>query len=133
MGPSIREACAWWSRTEAGARAADALGGFGFSVQGSATNADRQDYPVTEVRYASGASDKAKAVLGYLGGVGEITSLQGSAPAGADVVLVIGRDFKGLSRPASTTAPKSSATTKKPVSGGSRSSGTTSGASGSAA
>jgi LCP family protein required for cell wall assembly len=104
--------------TGAGARAADALGGFGFSVQGSATNADRQDYPVTEVRYASGESDKAKAVLGYLGGVGEITALQGSAPAGADVVLVIGRDFKGLSRPSSTTAPKTSATKGAPSGGG---------------
>ena len=105
--------------TGAGARAADALGGFGFSVQGSATNADRSDYPVTEVRYASGESEKAKAVLGYLGGVGEITSLQGSAPAGADVVLVIGRDFKGLSRPQSTTAPKTSATQPKASGGGS--------------
>jgi LCP family protein required for cell wall assembly len=110
--------------TGAGARAADALGGFGFSVQGSATNADRQDYPVTEVRYASGESDKAKAVLSYLGGVGEMTSLQGSAPAGADVVLVIGRDFKGLSRPASTTAPKTSQTSAKGSGSGSTGSGT---------
>jgi LCP family protein required for cell wall assembly len=103
----------------AGARAADALGGFGFSVLGSATNADRSDYPVTEVRYAPGESDKAKAVLGYLGGVGEMTELQGSAPAAADVVLVIGRDFKGLSRPTSTTAPKSSQTSAKSSGGGS--------------
>jgi LCP family protein required for cell wall assembly len=96
--------------TGAGAHAADGLGGFGFAVQGSATNADRQDYPVTEVRYASGEADKAKAVLSYLGGVGEITPIEGSSPANADVVLVIGRDFKGLSRPSSTTAPKTSAT-----------------------
>jgi LCP family protein required for cell wall assembly len=95
--------------TGAGKRAADALGGFGFNVVGSATNADRSDYQVTEVRYTSGASDKAKTVLAYLGGVGEMTSLQGNAPASADVVLVLGRDFKGLSRPASTTAPKGSA------------------------
>jgi polyisoprenyl-teichoic acid--peptidoglycan teichoic acid transferase len=96
--------------TGAGARAADALGGFGFAVVGSASNADRPDYQVTEVRYASGASDKAKAVLAYLGGVGTMTELQGSAPASADVVLVLGRDFKGLSRPSPTNAPKSSAT-----------------------
>jgi LCP family protein required for cell wall assembly len=115
--------------TGAGARAADGLGGFGFSVLGSATNADRSDYPVTEVRYVSGASDRAKAVLAYLGGVGEITPLPGSAPAGADVVLVIGRDYKGLSRPASTTAPKTSATTAKRSGGGSAGSGARSGSS----
>jgi len=118
--------------TGAGARAADALGGFGFSVVGSATNADRQDYPVTEVRYASGASDKAKAVLSYLGGVGEMTQLEGNAPADADVVLVIGRDFKGLSKPASTTAPKTSAP-KGSSSGGNPTAGATSGTSGPAA
>jgi LCP family protein required for cell wall assembly len=95
--------------TGAGARAADALGGFGFSVVGSASNADRQDYQVTEVRYASGASGDAKAVLAYLGGIGVITPIEGSAPAGTDVVLVVGRDFKGLSRPSPTTAAKSSA------------------------
>jgi len=119
--------------TGAGARAADALGGFGFSVLGSATNADRQDYPVTEVRYVSGASDKAKAVLSYLGGVGEMTSLDGQAPAGADVVLVIGRDFKGLSRPASTAAPKNSGGSGTTAVGGSKASGATSSGSGTAA
>src|SRR5262249_40874077 len=79
--------------TGAGARAADALGGFGFSVVGSASNADRQDYQVTEVRYASGASDAAKAVLSYLGGGGDITSLQAGAPAGADLTLLLRRAF----------------------------------------
>lgn len=117
----------------AGARAADALGGFGFSVLGSATNADRQDYPVTEVRYVSGASDKAKAVLGYLGGVGEITALDGQAPAGADVVLVIGRDFKGLSKPSSTTSPKTSGGSGSTAHTGSTGSAAKSGGSGTAA
>jgi polyisoprenyl-teichoic acid--peptidoglycan teichoic acid transferase len=96
-------------KTGAGARAADALGGFGFSVVGPATNADKSNYSVTEVRYASGASDKAKLVQSYLGGAGTITALNGSAPGGADIVLVLGTDYKGLSRPSSTTAPKSTA------------------------
>ncbi len=42
-------------RTGLGAQAVSSLSGLGYSVVGSATNADRSDYSVTEVRYASGA------------------------------------------------------------------------------
>jgi LCP family protein required for cell wall assembly len=111
--------------TGAGSRAADGLGGFGFQVVGPATNADRSDYPITQVRYASGASDKAKLVQSYLSGVGTVVPLEGNAPAAADVVLVIGRDFKGLSKPSPTSAPKSSGSTAHAGSaGGSGASGT---------
>ena len=97
-------------RTGLGARAGDALGGLGLAVVGPATNADRSDYLVTEVRYAPGAAAKAQFLLSLLGGAGRVVPLGSSAPAGADLVLVIGRDYNGLSRPAPTTA-----TTKAPA------------------
>jgi LCP family protein required for cell wall assembly len=119
-------------RTGLGARADDALGGLGFSVVGSATNADRSDYAVTEVRYAPGAATKARFLLSELGGAGKVVALNGGAPAGADIVLILGRDYKGLSRPAPKTAtstPSSPASSGARSSGGSTASGTPSAAS----
>jgi len=91
-----------------------ALHRVGFAVLGQAANADRSDYAVTEVRYASGAQNKARFVLAYLGGAGKVVPLQGAAAEGdADVVLVVGRDFAGVAAPAHrapssvTTAPRS--------------------------
>ncbi len=95
-----------------GARADDALGGLGYSVVGSATNADRTDYTVTEVRYVSGADTKARFLLSELGGAGKVVALRGGAPAGADIVLVLGRDYSGLSHPATTPAPTTAPKTK---------------------
>lgn len=114
-------------RTGLGASANDALGGLGFSAVGAATNADRSDYTVTEVRYAAGASAKAQFLASYLGGAGKVVALNGSAPAGADVVLVLGRDYSGLSRPTAkaTTAPSTKNTgTTKGVAGGATSAST---------
>ncbi|MCU1466362.1 MAG: hypothetical protein JWM72_2290, partial [Actinomycetia bacterium] len=74
---------------------------------GAATNADRSDYTVTEVRYGSNAKDKADFLLSKLGGIGKTVQLQGNAPAGADVVLVLGTDYKGLTSPNTTAAPSS--------------------------
>lgn len=88
-----------------GARADDSLGGLGYSVVGTATNADRSDYTVTEVRYGSGAEAKARFLVSELGGAGKIVALKGAAPAGGDLVLVLGRDYKGLSHPASAATP----------------------------
>jgi LCP family protein required for cell wall assembly len=97
-------------RNGLGASASDALGGLGFSSVGAATNADRGDYAVTEIRYAPGATAKAQFLLSYLGGAGKVVALDGgSAPDGVDVVLVLGRDYKGLTRP--TGKSTSSATT----------------------
>jgi polyisoprenyl-teichoic acid--peptidoglycan teichoic acid transferase len=109
-------------RTGLGARADDALGGLGFSVVGAATNADRSDYAVTEVRYAPGAVTKARFLLSELGGAGKVLALKGGAPSGADIVLVLGRDYKGLSRVAPTTATSpasSTASSSARASGGS--------------
>jgi hypothetical protein len=88
-------------RTGAGSTTLDALKGAGFAVLPPATNADRSDYTISEVRYAPGAGNqnKAKLVLAYLGGAGKVVALQG-ATEGADVVLVVGRDFSTISAPA---------------------------------
>jgi LCP family protein required for cell wall assembly len=93
-------------KTGLGARADDALSGLGYSVVGHATNADRNDYTVTEVRYVSGAETKARFLLSELGGAGKVVAIdKGSAPAGTDVLLVLGRDYKGLSHASATTSP----------------------------
>ena len=116
-------------RTGLGARAHDALRGLGFATVGAATNADRSDYAVTEVRYKSNAKDKAQFLLSKLGGIGKSVELKGEAPAGADIVLVLGTDYKGLTSPPTTGAtsrPASTAPRSTGPSGGSIASSATS-------
>ncbi len=83
----------------------------GFATVGNASNADRSDYTVTEVRYGSNAKDKAQFLLSQLGGIGKTVELNGKAPSGADVVLVLGTDYHGLTSPATsrTSAPAATA------------------------
>ncbi len=90
-------------RTGAGGTARAALQEAGFVGVGEATNADRSDYDETEVRYAPDAKTKAELVRSYLGGAGRLVALD-DAPAGADVVLVIGQDFDAITSPATTPA-----------------------------
>ncbi len=99
---SVRVAVQNGSRRQGvGSTTLDALHRLGFAVLGQAANADRNDYAVSEVRYSSGAQNKARLVLAYLGGAGKLAPLQGAdADSDADVVLVIGRDFSGVSAPA---------------------------------
>ncbi|MDQ1509986.1 MAG: hypothetical protein QOG50_1830 [Actinomycetota bacterium] len=78
------------------------LGTDGFTLGAPATNADRSDYDVTEVRYGPAAKTKAQLVLAYLGGAGKLVSLA-SAPSGADVIVVLGRDFRQVTAPATST------------------------------
>ncbi|HUI49079.1 MAG TPA: LCP family protein [Acidimicrobiia bacterium] len=96
-------------RTGLGAGAHDALAHLGFSLVAPATNADRSDYAVTEVRYVPGASAKAQFLLSELGGAGRAVALNGSAPNGADVVLVLGTDYHGLSSVSTTGTPATAA------------------------
>jgi hypothetical protein len=70
----------------------------GFRAASPASDADRSNYSVTEVRYAPGAEKKAKLVLAFLGGAGKLTALR-SAPNGADVVVVLGQDFAHVATP----------------------------------
>ena len=87
----------------------------GFNVGAPASDADRSDYAVTEVRYAPGAETKARFVLAFLGGAGKEVALD-AAPSGVDVVVVLGQDFRQVTIPAAgttvapTTAPKPTGT-----------------------
>jgi len=84
-----------------GAAAFSSLQHDGFAVSGAATNADRSDYGITEVRYAPGKQAEGHLVLSYLAGAGKLVALGTSQ--GVDVVLVIGRDFSAVSAPASSS------------------------------
>jgi polyisoprenyl-teichoic acid--peptidoglycan teichoic acid transferase len=94
----------------AAGRALTALQADGFQVGAPASDADRLNYTVTEVRYAPGAEKKAELVHAYLGGAGKVVALT-SVPAGVDVVVVLGQDFHQVSAPAAatTTTPTSAA------------------------
>jgi LCP family protein required for cell wall assembly len=87
----------------AAGKARDNLGADGFALGAPAANADRSNYDVTEVRYGPGAKTKAQLVLAYLGGAGKLVALD-SAPSGADVVLVLGADFHGVTAPVTSTS-----------------------------
>jgi LCP family protein required for cell wall assembly len=78
--------------------ALDQLGSAGFTVAAPATDADRTDYDVTEVRYAPGGEKKAELVLAYLGGAGKVVPYS-AAPEGVDVIVVLGDDFSHVSAP----------------------------------
>jgi LCP family protein required for cell wall assembly len=97
--------------TGAAGKARTDLGADGFALGAAASDADRLDYSVTEVRYGPGAKTKAELVLAYLGGAGKLVSLS-TAPRGGDVVLVLGRDFNQVTAPVTSTtgAPTSQGT-----------------------
>jgi hypothetical protein len=97
----------------AASRAQSALVAAGFQAPGAATDADRSDYTVTEVRYGPGGQKKAELVLAFLGGAGKLVA-EGTAPkSGTDVVVVLGQDFQQVSVPAAaTTTPPPAPTTK---------------------
>jgi LCP family protein required for cell wall assembly len=86
----------------AAGRADADLAAAGFVIGAPAANADRSNYAVTEVRFAPGAKEKGQLVLAYLGGAGKLVELE-SAPNGAAVVVVLGRDFDAVSAPATST------------------------------
>jgi LCP family protein required for cell wall assembly len=103
-------------RNGAGSTTVDALRQRGFAVLGPATNADRSEYAVTEVQYSRGAQNKARLVLAYLGGAGKLVPLDAAA-GGADVVLVVGRDFSSVTAP-SAPRPSTATAGTRPVSSG---------------
>jgi LCP family protein required for cell wall assembly len=61
----------------------------------------------TEIRYRPGSDDKAREVQRYVGGVGKLVRDGGIVEA--DVVLVLGRDFNGVTPPAGAALPADSA------------------------
>jgi LCP family protein required for cell wall assembly len=75
-------------------------------LQGGATgNADAREE--TEVRYRPGSEDKAEVVQGLTGGVG--TLVEDDAIVQADVQLVLGDDFTGVTPPAGAAPAETSA------------------------
>ena len=80
---------------QAGDSAAD-LGAVGFGTAGLG-DADGFGYSRTEIRYASGAQPKAALLARYLGGAGKLVA--DSTIRGADIVLVTGTDWKGVTPP----------------------------------
>jgi LCP family protein required for cell wall assembly len=96
------------------ATALTALKNLGFIAASPATNADRSDYSVTEVRYAPGAQNKAQLVLARLGGAGKLVALP-SAVGNADVVVVLGTDFSAVRAPSSQASGSGAPTTKQVV------------------
>jgi hypothetical protein len=81
----------------------DQLGGVGF-VKAGTGNDERGRVAVTEIRFANGADDKARALLPF---VGTTAKLVGDPTLkNTDVTVVIGADFGGLTLPnAGGTAP----------------------------
>lgn len=94
----------------------DSLHALGFAGIDPPGDADRLDYAATEIRYAPGAEGHARLVKAYLAGAGTLVPLD-EAPAAADVVLVLGRDFEGVYAPGTaptTTAAPTTTTTIPP-------------------
>ncbi|HTL84754.1 MAG TPA: LCP family protein [Acidimicrobiia bacterium] len=95
----------------------DTLGRFGFNTVLPATNADRDNYDVTEVRYSGDAKIKARLVLAYLGGAGKLVETK-TPNENADVTVVIGRDFSSVIAPStqrSQTVPSTAHTATGPA------------------
>lgn len=57
----------------------------------------------TQIHYRTGSLDKARVVQSYLGGVGKL--VEDKAIVQADVAVILGQDFKGLTPPPNASAP----------------------------
>ncbi len=73
--------------------------------------------PATEIHYRPGNEDKAKLVAVYLGGVGRLVS--DSRISDADVVVMLAKDYQGITAPAGAKTSITTTTTKKSSSGSS--------------
>jgi LCP family protein required for cell wall assembly len=85
---------------------------YGFAGAGLGNHART---PGTEVRYRPGVEKAAKLVLSYLGGRGKL--VKDAKIADTDVVVVVGRDFKGIVAPPGVTPGATTATTAPPADG----------------
>ncbi len=87
----------------AAATALTALTDAGF--QGGGTGNADAALQTTEVRYASGANAEAALVASYLSG--PVKLVEDSSVSGADVTVVLGRGFGGVTTPSTSAAPAS--------------------------
>ncbi len=89
----------------------DALASIGFR-RGTAGNASAP-VAATEVRVTHADAGYGALVVHFLGGVGKVVEVPDTGSA--QVVVVLGPDFKGVTKPApTTTAPRSASTTAPP-------------------
>jgi LCP family protein required for cell wall assembly len=61
----------------------------------------------TQIHYRTGSLDKARVVQSYLGGVGKL--VEDKAIVQADVAVILGHDFKGVTPPPNASAPDTAA------------------------
>ena len=87
-----------------------ALSGKGF-VSGGATNDPRGTIDRTEIRYASSDLAKAQLLATY---VPDAQLVPDSSLSGTDVVLALGKSFKGLGSTSTTSVPAPTPTTLSP-------------------
>jgi len=90
----------------AASRALKAIKTAGFEGVGTG-NSDRH-LGASEIRYASGNEGAAQLVAAYIGGDSKLVA--DDSVSGADVVLVIGTQFTGITEPAAAPAPSASGT-----------------------
>ena len=82
----------------------------GFVSAGPAKDADRSDYPLTEVRWADGAAIKAVTAAAALGTPNAVAARAGEV-TNADVIVIVGRDWEGLVAPVKQPPDPNAATT----------------------
>jgi len=83
------------------ANAQSALAPLGF-VNGGVGNDTRGEIAKTEIRYRPGDEAKAQLVAAHVAGAALVAD---ATLPGTDVVLVLGRDFKGVGATTATQAP----------------------------
>ena len=81
----------------------------GFVAAGPAKDADRSDYPVTQVRWGKDAPLKAITAAWYLG-TDNVAEARPGEVASGDVVVIVGADWEGLVAPAKRTPDPTSST-----------------------
>jgi LCP family protein required for cell wall assembly len=97
---------------EAGQEVYDKMLAAGFALTGPVEEADRSNYGRTQIRYAPGKYQQGYTVIVSIGSLNVVPAYSRANTLDADVLLVVGRDYKKLSAdsaeppPTTTTAPK---------------------------
>jgi polyisoprenyl-teichoic acid--peptidoglycan teichoic acid transferase len=86
-----------------------AMTGTEFQQQGFVTAGvgNQPRVSATQIHYRGGSLDKARVVQSYLGGVGKL--VEDKAIVQADVAVILGQDFKGVTPPPNAAPPDSTA------------------------
>jgi hypothetical protein len=91
---------------------------YGFVAGAAPTDADRADYPLTQIRYPAGSASKALTAAVFLGTNNVVEARPGEI-SGSGVVVIVGRDWDRLvapvKRPPGPTTTVGGATTAPAV------------------